>query len=239
MTDEHYRNPRLAALYDLTCGWSVERDFYVRFAGPPTNSVLAIACGTGLIAARLAQAGHTVFGADPAPAMLDVARRRPGGELVTWVESTAQAVDLGHRFDRIIMTGNAFQVLLTEHDLSATLRVMRRHLAPSGRIALETRNPEIDWTSRWSYEVEIECDEGPVREQRRLIAAHDDLLRFELLYDFPDGRLRSESTLRFWRRDEIERHLASAGLRVADLHGDWISGPFDARTSEEMIFIVE
>ena len=32
MPDKHYRNPRLAALYDLGNGWSSERDVYVRFA---------------------------------------------------------------------------------------------------------------------------------------------------------------------------------------------------------------
>ena len=36
--DAHYVDPRLAALYDIGCGWSIERDFYVRFAGPATNT---------------------------------------------------------------------------------------------------------------------------------------------------------------------------------------------------------
>lgn len=239
MLDEHYRNPKLAALYDLDSGWSIERDFYVRFAGSPANSVLDIACGTGLIASRLAQGGHTVVGADPAMAMLQVAQRRPGGDLVVWIASTAQTLSLERRFDRIMMTGNAFQVLLTEQDLQAALLVMQRHLAPSGRIAFETRNPEIDWTPRWGYQIELETKEGPVTEQRKLIVIHNDLLRFELLYEFPDGRLRSESTLRFWKRQEIEQHLDSARLRVADVYGDWNGGPFDSRNSEEMIFVIE
>jgi hypothetical protein len=64
-------------------------------------------------------------------------------------------------------------------------------------------------------------------------------LRFELLYEFPDGRLRSESTLRFWTRQEIERHLESARLRVVGVFGDWKGGPFDPQQSEEMIFVIE
>ncbi len=239
MLDEHYRNPKLTALYDLDSGWSIERDFYVRFAGPPTNSVLDIACGTGLIASRLAQEGHTVFGADPATAMLQVAQRRPGGDLAVWIVSTAQTLSLKRRFDRIMMTGNAFQVLLTEQDLQAALLVMQRHLATSGQIAFETRNPEIDWTSRWDYQIELKTKEGLVHEQRKLIAIHNELLQFELLYEFPDDRLRSESTLRFWKRQEIEQHLDSARLRVADVYGDWNGGPFDSQKSEEMIFIIE
>ena len=239
MLDEHYRNPKLTALYDLDSGWSIERDFYVRFAGPATNSVLDIACGTGLIASRLAQEGHTVFGVDPATAMLEVAQRRPVGDLAVWIESTAQDLALERRFDRIMMTGNAFQVLLTEQDLEAALLVMQRHLAASGRIAFETRNPEIDWTSRWDYQIELETAEGVVHEQRKLVGVRDGLLRFELLYEFPDGRLRSESTLRFWTLREIEQHLDAAGLRVADVYGDWNGGPFDSRKSEEMIFVTE
>ena len=43
----------------------------------------------------------------------------------------------------------------------------------------------------------------------------------------------------FWSRREIEQHVASAGLRVADLRGDWNGNPFDSQNSEEMIFILE
>ncbi|MCS0457536.1 MULTISPECIES: hypothetical protein [Rhizobium] len=47
MPDLHYEHPRLAALYDLACGWSEDRDFYLSLAdgGPNQFSILAAAPG--------------------------------------------------------------------------------------------------------------------------------------------------------------------------------------------------
>ncbi len=77
-------------------------------------------------------------GADPAVAMLDIARSRYGGDKVKWINIGAADLSLETRFDLIIMTGHAFQVFLTDQDVSAMLRVLRGHLAPGGRLASET-----------------------------------------------------------------------------------------------------
>ena len=44
-----------------------------------------------------------VTGADPASAMLDIARSRPGGERVEWVEADARSLSLETRFDLILL----------------------------------------------------------------------------------------------------------------------------------------
>jgi len=235
--DHHYVHPRLARLYDLDSGWSDERDFYVHFASPTAHSVLDIGCGTGLIARRLASLGHHVVGADPAHAMLECGRAGAHGDLVEWVESTAQELELGRRFDRIIMTGNAFQVLHSTVDLRAAFAAMREHLAPDGRVAFETRNPGLDWSQSWDYELTLSLDTGEqVTERRRLLEYDGTWLRFELTYAFPDETLRSESTLRFWGPGELHAHLSEAGLRADRVLGDW-EGPVREGT-REMVFIV-
>lgn len=52
-----------------------------------------IGCGTGEITCALALQGYRVTGVDPAPAMLEVARHRPGGDLVRWIEGARVALD--------------------------------------------------------------------------------------------------------------------------------------------------
>lgn len=47
MPDEHYENPKLAAIYDLFSGCSPDRDFYQSLAGAPPQTVLDLGCGTG------------------------------------------------------------------------------------------------------------------------------------------------------------------------------------------------
>ena len=49
MPDTHYEHPRLAAIYDLSSGWSEDRDFYLELAGDTPSWILDLGCGTGLI----------------------------------------------------------------------------------------------------------------------------------------------------------------------------------------------
>lgn len=79
-------------------------------------------------------------GVDPAPRMLAVARSRPDAVRVTCVNGTARDLPTGP-FDAAVMTGHAFQCLLTDEEILETLTEVRRRLAPGGRFLFETRNP--------------------------------------------------------------------------------------------------
>ena len=152
LPDEHYVNPELAELYDLDSPWSADRDFYLSQAGPPPQSILDLGCGTGLICNAYAELGHDVTGVDPAPAMLEIARRKPFGVKIDWVMATAQTFRSTKRFDLMIMTGHAFQVLLEDEDVHAAFETIRTHLKPGGKIVFESRNRAVDWAAEWSGE---------------------------------------------------------------------------------------
>jgi SAM-dependent methyltransferase len=237
MTDEHYVNPRLAAIYDINSGWSADRDFYLGLADSSPQRILDIGCGTGLIADRYAARGHAVTGADPAEAMLAVARQKPHGAAIAWVRATAEDFRSDQRFDLIIMTGHAFQVLLDDAAVSRAFATVREHLAPGGRFVFESRNPAIDWASRWSYdESEVDAAGTPVRLIRDFLGRDGEYATFEQVYVFPDETLRSESTLRFMAREAIETLIAAAGLEVDAVLGEWDGSPFTG-VEEEMIFL--
>lgn len=235
MLDEHYLKPRLVALYDLDSPWSPDRTFYFKLAGAPPISILDLGCGTGILSLAYAGAGHRVTGVDPSSEMLRRAREKDPNHTVDWIMSSAQRFRSEKRFDLIVMTGHAFQVLQTDADVLATFDTMRNHLAPEGRIVFESRNPAIDWTKDWNYRVVLDSPEGRVIESRRLIERRNDLLSFELTYEFVDETLVSASTLRFLSRNEIVELLSRSGLRVVKLLGDWNETPFNASTSREVI----
>lgn len=237
MPDEHYLHPRLVEVYDCDSPWSADRDFYFKLAGAPPSNILDLGCGTGILSLAYAKEGHRVTGVDPAGEMLRRAREKDDSHSVEWIQCAAQDFSSEKRFDLIIMTGHAFQVLLTDSDVIATLDVMRQHLAPAGRIAFESRNPAIDWAKDWNYRITLECPHGRVVETRRLIEMKDGRLSFELVYEFEDETLASASALRFLRRDRVLELLSSRGLRVVKLLGDWDYAPFDEATSREMIFV--
>ncbi len=240
MVDAHYENPRLAEIYDLDSPWSIDREFYLSLAAAPAQhkKILDLGCGTGLLCNAYAGKNNDVTGVDPSPAMLAVARRKPYGKNVQWVQSAAQNYESDQRFDLIVMTGHAFQVLLDDADILATFAMMRRHVKPDGIIVFESRNPVIDWASEWNYDLVIQLPEHSVHESRHFLSWTGDRMLFELCYRFPDVVLASRSELRFLSLEEIEQRLAKSGLCVDKVLGDWNSTPFDEKASHEMILIV-
>jgi len=240
MPDQHYISPRLAEIYDLDSGWSTDRDFYLELAGSGPGGagqkILDLGCGTGLLCNAYAAKNHDVTGVDPSAAMLDVARRKPHGNDIEWVLCSAQTFRTDKRFDLIIMTGHAFQVLLEDADILQTFTTMKTHLAEGGVIVFESRNPQIDWAKQWDYEMTI--DKPGVVESRRFITMKNDRMTFELRYQFADETLTSNSELRFSCREEIEHFLKLSDLYSENVFGDWDRSFFDAKQSLEMIFVV-
>ncbi len=111
MIDRLYHDAALAHFYDLDNAWGDDLALCAKLA-ETASSVLDLGCGTGRFAVTLT--GKEVVAVDPASAMLDVARGRPGGEMVTWIEEDARTVRLGRRFDLVVMTGHAFQCFLSD-----------------------------------------------------------------------------------------------------------------------------
>src|ERR1700751_3427675 len=114
-----YQQSQIAEIYDLANPWAQDADFYLSLTGLRPCSVLDLGCGTGTLCCALAERGHRVTGVDPAAAMLAVARNKLHAERVEWVESSAQRYTAPLRFDLIVMTGHAFQILLTDADALA------------------------------------------------------------------------------------------------------------------------
>ena len=90
-----YADPRLAALYDALNPPDASTAFYLGLPGPPPARILDVGCGTGQLACEFAGRGHDVTGADPAAAMLAVARARPGGDRVRWIQASAAGLATG------------------------------------------------------------------------------------------------------------------------------------------------
>ena len=235
-----YGDPALARFYDLP-GRPRPDLAFCRALAKEAGSVLDLGCGTGALAADIAiHAGQSaVTGVDCATAMLDIARRRPGGERVTWIEADARSVRLGRVFDLVVLTGHGFQVFLTAEDRLAALRTVAAHLGPGGRFVFDTRNP--------SY---------PGRKERRRDETlrrieHPDLGTIETWntssYDEATGVLTyansyrvvatgalhsAEERIRYTGQAELAGLIAEAGLAVETWYGDWLGHPFDPESPE-------
>ncbi len=75
---------------------------------------------------------------DPAEAML--ARARASAD-IEWVLGPAESAAWDREFDLVVMTWHAFQVLVDDVRIRASLAAIASALAEGGRFAFETRHP--------------------------------------------------------------------------------------------------
>lgn len=229
MLSAAYADTRLAALYDALNPPGDDTDFYLSLPGGAPQAILDMGCGTGVLACAFAAAGHQVTGADPAAAMLAVARGRPGGDQVRWIETDAAGLSVPTRFDLIVMTGHVFQLLLGDDDVRAALGTLRRHLASGGRLAFETRNPAVRGWQYWSpaeTRERIETAAGPAGVHYDIRSVTGPLVTYETCIQFPGGeQVTVPDTLRFMDQAEVAGFLAGAGLTDVTWYGDWDRSP--------------
>jgi len=239
MTDDDplYRDPSLVEFYDIENGAWDDFGFCVEMA-KDARSVLDLGCGTGQLAAMLADGRH-VTGVDPAGAMLDVARSRAGGEKVCWIEAAAQDVRLAETFDLVLLTGHAFQVFLTDDDALKALKTIAMHLAPGGRFLFDTRNPAYraweTWTPEASERMVTHPDFGEVRAWNDV--QYDPataIATYQTFYEITSiGKtLSASSKIRFIERDRLAELLREAGLHSDRWLGDWRGEPWQAASKE-------
>jgi len=236
-----YQRAQIAEIYDLANPRARDTEFYLSLAGLCPCSVLDLGCGTGTLCCALAARGHRVTGVDPSAAMLAVARRKPYAEQVEWVESSAQSYKAHRRFDLVVMTGHAFQTLLTDADALAVFETMRSHLEERGRVAFETRNPSLGWAGQWAAQPPLVhvLASGQLLETLEITGEDGEFISFRTSYRFPHRTLTTSSTLRFPSREHVEALIDRSGLVIRDIFGDWDAGPFEAADSREIIFIAE
>ncbi|SAK49053.1 methyltransferase type 12 [Caballeronia calidae] len=247
----HYDDSRLVALYDALNPFAADTAFYLALA-QPARHVVDLGCGTGLFACELAKRGQSVTGIDPSATMLRVARSRPYGNEVTWIEGDASALPFVGAADLLVMTGHVAQVFIDDASLLATLTAARRALRPGGAIAFESRNPAARAWQNWTPEGSarrIEAPDGRTVEVWQELHAEPDPLAtgrvaFTTHYrfmpkpgtDIAEETLSAQSELRFRAQDELTRLLTKAGFARIDWYGDWDRAPVD-ETSRELIAV--
>jgi SAM-dependent methyltransferase len=239
---EEYTDPRLVALYDRLNPFAADTAFYLELAAELSpSSIIDIGCGTGLLTCELAQRGHRMAGVDPSPAMLNLARHRPGGESVRWIEGDAS--QLGKiQADLAIMTGHVAQVIGDDEAWRTTLAAIHRALRPGGRVAFESRNPAArPWTAWTPQASRRQLDDpalGQVEVWHQVIEVQGDRVAFKIHYRFASSgeQVMSTNELRLRTQGELTRSLSEVGFAVEHVFGDWDRRPVEVE-SPELIFV--
>jgi len=230
-----FADVHLAALYDLFCGKRTDFEFYLKWV-MSAKSVLDVGCGTGALLRMARKAGHAgrLCGLDPAVGMLAQARKCSD---IEWILGDLASVQFRREFDLIVMTGHAFQVLVTDNELRVALAAIRRALTDDGRFAFETRNPLVreweHWTPDKAAKV-IDGDGASVHMSREVRSVDGDTVSFQHTFTGPSWEMpqTSRSTLRFLRADAVASLLSEADLAIEQQFGDWDGSTLIASSPE-------
>ena len=238
---EHYADPRLVALYDIENSSRDDIDFYLGLTAElGAHRIIDLGCGTGVLACELAAGGRQVVGVDPAPAMLAVARQRPGADRVQWVEGDAHALRTTDA-DLVVMTGAVAQVFLDDAEWRAALAAIHTAIRPGGYLAFESRNPHDRAWERWNRDTtyeQFDSPNGPMETWLEVVGVSGGRVRLEGHNVFlASGEVVVvKDELRFRSVEELIDSLNEVGFAIEQLYGDWKKGRL-LDTSRAMIFV--
>jgi SAM-dependent methyltransferase len=234
-----YSDADAAGLYDVLNPWDGTRfagDAFYADLVMAADAVLDVGCGTGSMLHQARDLGHTgrLVGIDPDAAMLDRARRRTD---IEWVLGSAADARWDREFDLATMASHAFQCLLTDDELRASLAAIRAALVDGGRFAFETRHPAARAWETWnpSNAVTVTDHAG-----RTLQVAHrvesvvgDVVTLTETTSDVSGSPLRADrASLRFLDVSTLGSFLTEAGFAIDAQYGDWRRGPVTEHSPE-------
>lgn len=248
-----------AQLYDVRVpDWEGELDFYqTTLGGSPLKDygTLEIACGTGRIAVRLAQAGLEVTGLDISPELLAMAQRKSAGlPHVNWVLGDMRNFQLGRQFGHVISPGHSFQFMTTPNEQVACLERVKDHLIPNGLAIIHIDYQDFNWLASLLDQKE------PVYEKSALLThpTTGEKFRRSFAWTFePSTQTATVTThweqidqngdvLKVWKMKparlhcifpfEMEHLLKRAGFAVEAVYGDFFKSAL-TDASEQMIWL--
>jgi hypothetical protein len=187
----------------------------------------------------MAAAGLRLTCVDVMLPMLERARRLSTHLTIAWIHADCRTLALSQRIKLAVMTGHAFQNLLSDADQHLFLERMHEHLEPGGILAFETRN-----LAGRTY--------GHIREPTLWRSFQDGMGRWidvftaatfdaEHMIDHVDitRTLRqtgevwpSKIALRYTSVEHLNPLLAQHGFTVVEQYGNWSRVPVAASTPE-------
>lgn len=222
-------DPRLAALYDGDNPDGEDHD-YIRHVATDigARTIIDVGCGTGILTVTLARPERVVYGVDPTPQMLAIARTRAGTEAVHWIDGVASDLPPVNA-DLAILSGNVAQHI-PDGSWQETLGAIAARLRSGGELIFESRNPADraweDWTSGPASTRDTPF--GPLREWMTLTAIHDTgEIELAAHNDFLETGDRVIEHMNLWFRSSarLRDDLTKAGFGSVSIFSDWHESP--------------
>lgn len=214
-------------------GPDAELPLLKQFLNDHPGTALELGCGSGRLLLPLRDDGYLIEGLDNSPAMLDLCRRKVGGEDVILHQAGMEDFDTGAKYGAIAIPAFTLQYIPFE-TVPEVLANIKYHLHPDGGLYLTTFIPWAEITGvlepdTWFTDQKATMEDGNKArcKTRFQIQRLSQQLHREHQYKIlsPKGKVleRSDSTQEltwFWPR-ELTMILHHAGFEIKQLISDF------------------
>jgi SAM-dependent methyltransferase len=236
---------KAAKIYDDSCPAEFLGDtsFYLREAKKARGKVLEVGCGTGRVYLPLLAAGIDAYGIDISRKMLGVLEKKAGSLEVSPKIKLADMRNfrLPHKFALIIVPYRAFLHNLTiQHQLD-TLRCMRRHLSPGGKLIINFFYPSHEIiTKDYGREIVRFRKGGLVRKDFSVFSDETMQIVHSRYWAIKNGKRVSSYDVKiaFIYRREFELLLRLAGFSKWQVYGGFKKEKLKS-SKQEMVWVIE
>lgn len=178
------------------------------------NSLLDVACGTGLHASVLCE-HYSVEGVDINEDMLKVARKKHPG--IRFRQGDMRNFDLRRQFDVVTCLFSAIGYMTTKADLTKAIKNMSRHLLPGGVLLVEPWFTPEQW--KLGYVTTTQVDKPGLKIVRMSHSGKKgkvSIIDFEYLIGTPQGieHLKERLELALFSHEEYMTAFKKADLEV-------------------------
>lgn len=135
----------IAEFYDyISTGLPGDKEFYLRES---KGKILELGCGTGRLLIPLLKNGKKVAGLDLSKRMLEILRKKAKEQNLAPKLYLGNMINfkIKEKFDTILVPYRAFLHIENQEDQIKTLKNIRAHLKPKGRVILNFFTPDFNY----------------------------------------------------------------------------------------------
>jgi ubiquinone/menaquinone biosynthesis C-methylase UbiE len=201
---------------------------------PKGAEVLDLCCGMGRHSMALKDFGYRVTGVDLSEVLLAEARKMDVRGEIRWVKGDMRQVPLRQTFDAVVNLFTAFGYFEPDEENGKVLCEIARLLKPDGKFIIDFLNPHYVAAHLVPYS---ERTEGnlTIQESRRI---EDGFVRKTIVIRQPGEPDRHYlEQVKLYSREKFLDMLRKAGLKPAQVFGDYDGAAYDPAASPRMIFI--
>ena len=236
-----------AKVYDkISEGYKEDVKFYNREARKAKGKILEIGCGTGRIYLDLLKASMDVYGIDISKEMLNVLKekaKKEGLKPKVYLKDMKN-FKLKEKFSLVIVPFRSFVHNLTIQDQVKTLKNIRRHLVPKGKLILSFRFPSTDIILHKygkTHKQNIKTNEGIIKVITEPVLINQITQIIELKKSFyRKNKLiyKDHIKMALIYKREFELLLRLSGFRKWKVYGNFNYEKFK-KTNQEVVWIIQ